>query len=226
MVSKTIQLWFGVIFTAVAPIVIGLKFNEYQVAWIAALCGAFITLMAKPEALAELSLGPLKAKMQNTIAEATATVGQLREVAATVANVVLSDLIAGHFMWGMSFKKRLELHDELILNLQKLGVAADQIGHAELEWKRGIGVVYHNKMGHDLQQRARDLGMDGAAAQKCAEEFNALAKKDTRSAALPDEYEQFFSKHGLLSIQIKDWVDDYRHFMETNEVRRSEFEKD
>jgi hypothetical protein len=223
MSGKTLQLWFGILFTAIVPIVVGLVFKEYQVAWLSALCGAFITIMAKPEGLTELSLGPLKAKMQETIAEAAATVEQLREVATTMATVVLSGLMAGQFMWGMSFAKRLELHDELIGNLRRIGASDDQLNRAQAEWWKGVGVMYHNRLGRDLRDLAKQAGMDGLKTNSVAEEFNALAQKATRSAGTPAEHEEFFLKHGLLNDEIREWISDYKHFLSTKEIRRNDF---
>jgi hypothetical protein len=194
--AKIFQLWFGLIFTAFIPLLVGIIFKEYQVAWLAALCGAFITIMAKPEGLAELSLGPLKAKMQKTIAEAAATVEHLREVATTMATVVLSDLMAGQFMWGMSAAKRLELHDELVRNLERLGVTPEQLIRVQADWWRGIGVMYHNKLRHHLPKRAEEIS-------EVTQEFNALAKKATRSVGSPDDYQEFFAKYKLLTPDIQ-----------------------
>jgi len=50
-------LWFGIIFTASAPLLVGLMFQDFNVAWLSALCGVAIILTAKVDALAELSLG-------------------------------------------------------------------------------------------------------------------------------------------------------------------------
>lgn len=215
--AKIFQLWFGLLFTAFVPLLVGIVFKEYQVAWLAALCGAFITIIAKPEGLAELSLGPLKAKMQKTIAEATATVEQLREVATTMATVVLSDLMAGQFMWGMSAAKRLELHDELVQNLERLGVTPEQLVRVQADWWGGIGVMYHNKLSQRLRQSAQEAKL---SVHEVTQEFNAFAKMDTRSAGSPDDYQKFFTKHKLLTPDIQLWIDDYRHFLLTKEVRR------
>jgi hypothetical protein len=45
-------------------------------------------------------------------------------------------------------------------------------------------------------------------------------QRETRSAASPGEYEQFFKKHGLLASDVQHWIDDYEHFLKHNEVRR------
>ena len=48
----------GACFVLLVPIGIGLLFREASnVAWLAALCGGFVTLVSRLDALAELSLG-------------------------------------------------------------------------------------------------------------------------------------------------------------------------
>ncbi|MEE9294142.1 MAG: hypothetical protein V3W34_04135 [Phycisphaerae bacterium] len=66
--------WLGIVFTLVAPIVIGVAYGDQTTNWIAALCGAFVTFMAKIESIAELSLGPVKARMKEKMEEAAAAV--------------------------------------------------------------------------------------------------------------------------------------------------------
>jgi hypothetical protein len=201
---------------------IAVYFEDYHAAWIAALCGAVMLVLANPERLAEISLGPLRARMQEKIAEAVATVEQLREIAATMANVILSDLMAGQFIWGMTSAKRIELHDQLICDLKKIGVSQSQIDIAETEWAKGMGVLYHNKLRKMLDKNLAGSGLNEADIGK---EFNSLARKDTRSASLPDDYEAFFKKYGLLTSDTTTWIADYRHFLKTKEVRRTnEFE--
>jgi hypothetical protein len=217
--NKALQLWFGIVFTAVAPVTVGLFFQDFNVAWLSALCGGFIILAAKADALAQLSLGPLKAKMQATIAEAAATIEQLREIATTMATVVLSDLMDGQFIGGMKAEKRLELHNELITDLKKLGASKDQLDRAQAEWWKGMGVMYHNRLGHQLRDRAIAAGMTGQQPGQCADAFGKLFNADARSAASPDEYEAFFKEHNLLSPTLAACIEDYRHFMATREVR-------
>jgi hypothetical protein len=219
-IGKILHLWFGIIFTASAPALVGLMFQDFNVAWLSALCGAVIILTAKVDALAELSLGPLQAKMQATIAEATATIVQLREIATSMATVVLSDLMAGQFLWGMSSAKRHELHDELIADLKRLGASQNQLDRAQVEWWKGIGVMYHNKLGHDLLNRAVAAGKTGQEPRLCAEEFGKLINAKTRSVAPPDDYEEFFKRHNLLSPEVEASINDYRHFVATKGVRR------
>jgi hypothetical protein len=65
--------WAGVLYAGVAPEVISLFGGSTGASWLATWCGAFVAFMAKFDDLAEFSLGPLKAKMKETIVEVSAT---------------------------------------------------------------------------------------------------------------------------------------------------------
>ena len=69
----------------------------------------FVTFMARIDDLTELSLGPVKAKMRETIKEAYATIEELRNVAAISAKAILTDIMAGTFMGGMNLRTCLFL---------------------------------------------------------------------------------------------------------------------
>lgn len=100
MKNKAVLFWAGAIFTLVAPLVVGMLSRNPTTLWVVALCGAFVTMLTKIDDLVEISLGPVRAKMRETIREATATIEQLQAVAASIAEVALTDLMASNFMGG------------------------------------------------------------------------------------------------------------------------------
>jgi hypothetical protein len=221
--GMTVLFWIGIAFTALVPITIGLTGGSASTTWVAALCGAFITFMAKLKDLTELSLGPVRAKMRETIAEANATVEQLREVATTLVSAMLTDMMAGNFMSGMTLGVRLELRDQVMSSLRRIGVSEDQLSRAEAEWRKGIGVTYHRIVAKAIQRAAGDGKHDPALAT----EFQELLDFPTWSAPRPVEMESFARKRGVLTEDVQGWIADYRHFLDTNEIRRrGEFERE
>jgi hypothetical protein len=68
-ISDQIMLWLGVAFVLIAPTTIGLITTNSTSAWVATVCGAFVTLMSRFANLTELSLGPVKAKMREAAQE-------------------------------------------------------------------------------------------------------------------------------------------------------------
>jgi hypothetical protein len=145
--------WIATGFLFVVPTVVGIRTDSATIASVTAACGAFVMFAARLDRMTELSLGPVKAKMRETIAEATATINQLREVTTTMATATLTNMMATTFAGGMSLRKRLELHDQVMQQLESLGVSDEQQRRAQTEWRKGISILYFNVI-HRLIRRA------------------------------------------------------------------------
>jgi len=209
-------------FVLVVPPLIGLVLHDNSVAWLTVLCGGLVAFLSRIEALAELRIGPLRATMREKIAEAAATVEQLRELATSITAAFLTDLIGSSFMGVMSNDMRLRIHDELIENLRSLGATNGQINRAEEEWRKGIGIVYHRIISNEMQKAVKHPNT--MAHNKMSSETRALVDFPAWNVASPTEYERFARDHQVLAQDVQSWIDDYRHFLASNEIRRrSEF---
>ena len=220
-----ILFWFGIAFTLIAPIVIGTILHDHTTAWIAALCGAFVTFMAKLESVAELSLGPVKAKLRAKIEEASATIDQLRKVAVATIEASLTDSMAGSFMGGTTFRQRLELHDKLIRTLTDIGASSSEIAAAKSEWDKGIAIIYHRAIKTAVENRESPnrINPDASEQQKAAgTELQDLLDFDSWAVPTPDQMRTVMKKHNVLSGDAETWVNDYEHFLESGEIRRRE----
>ena len=191
--------------------------EKTEVAWLALVAAATFTFFTRLDDLAELSLGPIRAKMREAIAEAVATLDQLRELATALSGAVLTDLMAGNFMDGMKLATRLNLHDQVIASLEKIGVSNAQKASAEEEWRKGISITYHRAIKKAIEE---DRNLEGAAA--IANEFQNTLRFEHWSALSPDEVDEFLHEKGVTSREARAWVDDYRHFVRTNEIRNRE----
>ena len=225
--ARKYLFWFGVIFTIFAPIIIGTVFRDPSTSWVAALCGAFITFISKLDDIAELSLGRVRAKMRETIQEANAKIEQVREIAANISETTLTALMAGNFGFqdGLRLISRLDLHDRLIQNLKEIGVSDEQISELDNKWKQGIGVIYHRTIAPliDGREERHLINPKATDEQKEAREgWDELLEFDRWKAPTPDAMKIYLDSKGLLVNEIKEWVDDYRHYLETGEIRRRE----
>jgi len=223
--GKTILFWFGVIFTVVAPLVIGLYFKDKTTMWVAVVCGAFITLIARVEDIAELSLGPLRAKMRDTIREANATIEQLRNVSTTSAKAILTDLMAGGFMGSMSLRTRLDLHDQIVSALKEIGASETAIKNSKEMWSKGIGIIYHRAIRVALEGRDHPNQINTSATpevREASEQLQSMVQFDVWQAPSPDEVEEFIRDKGLMTDDLSSWISDYRYFVETGEIKRRE----
>jgi len=217
--------WIGIVFTLVVPILIGKFFSDHSISWVAALCGAFVVLMSKFEILQELSLGPLKAKMREQLREAAATIEQLRKIAAVTSEATLTDLMAGSFMGSMTLKKRLELNDKIIESLKEIGATEEQIKKVELDWRKGISIIYHRTIQHVVEQRKDPNQINPnapEAAKKAGHEIQELLDFEKWAVPTPHQIKIVLERHKIKSPEVEEWVSDYDHFLKTNEIRNKE----
>jgi hypothetical protein len=220
--GRTYVFWAAVVFAGIAPLLIKLLLGgSIGTSWLAFFCGAFVAFMARFDDLAEFSLGPLKARMRETIDEANATLEQLRAVATSMAMATLTDLMAGNFQASMSVAKRLALHDSLMNQLRELGVPDEHRRQVDAEWRKGIYVTYHRIIGA-LVGKYGQATLPPAEYHKVAVDYNSMLNMDTWEAPRPDELEAFCKERGVLTPEISLWLADYRHYLDTGEIRRKD----
>ena len=159
-----------------------------------------------------------EAEMKKAVENAIATIEQLRNVATTSARATLTSLMAANFMSGTTMKNRLELHDQLISNLVDIGASKQQIEEADEMWKKGVGVIYHRGIKKILEVRNSSNGLNIEASQ----EFQNLLKFDEWKAPSSVEIKKFIESKGLMEQELKDLIDDYRHYESTGIIKRKE----
>lgn len=222
---NTALFWFGVSFTIAAPIVLGTYLGDHSTSWISALCGAFIVFVSRLDEIAELSLGPVKAKMREVINEANAKIEQVQKIAKDIAKPTLATLMAGNFGFqdGMNLEKRLRLHDEMIANLEEIGISEEDIFQIDENWRDGIGVIYHRAISPLMGYLENSHRINTDATEKerqDGEGWKNLFDEEKWKGPTPDEMTKFFVSREILTSEIDEWISDYRHFLETGEIRR------
>jgi hypothetical protein len=224
MKGKTSLFWVGAVFTLVAPVTIGLLSRNPTTMWIAALSGAFVTLLTRIDDLTEIALGPVKAKMKVTLEEAAATIDQVRNLAVAVARVASTDLMAGGFMGSMTLEMRLDLRDELIAQLHALGLNKKQIEDATANSTRAIAIIYHRTIHHAIERRKVPHSVEGVPPelQEIGSRFEKLVQFDSWRVPSSDKVQKFVVANNVNTDEVKHWTSDYDHFMRTGEIRRRE----
>ena len=224
--GKRLLFWGGVVFTVAAPLYIGLKLNDPSTSWVSFLIGAFVIFMSKFEDIVEFSVGPLRARMREKIDEADASLSELRQIAKGLAEITLTDLMASNFMGGLPLIRKLDFHDELMENLEHLGVTGSDREKTEAMWRQGMGVIYNRAISHAAAERKEKSRL--SKKEQTDEEFRAEIAKLTDlidfkrrwDSPTPAECEKFLSENGLMNEEAQAWIDDYRHYLETGEIRR------
>src|SRR5450432_4251121 len=92
--------------------------------------------------------------MREAVAEAAATIDQLRDLATSTTSAFLTNLIASSFMGGMSNARRFKMHDELMEQLELLGVSTKKLEQADMEWRNGVGIFYHRIISNSIIKEA------------------------------------------------------------------------
>jgi hypothetical protein len=216
MQSKLISLLTTVSFIAgVLMIIVGcptlVLLDKTTAAFAILIAGVVAVLVGRLHHVEELTLGPLKARLRKSIDEANATIQQLRSLALALGEASLTDLMAGNFFEGMSLRRRFATHDVIKRSLLDLGLSVGDIQKASANWNKGIAVTYHRAiraaLPKELNVRIRD-------------EFNGMLKFEEWQAPSPDALDAFLRQHGLVTDEVTAWIDDYRHFERTKEIRR------
>ncbi|HVY87805.1 MAG TPA: hypothetical protein VG942_03005 [Hyphomonadaceae bacterium] len=202
---------FGLFLLFAAPLVAFWWTHDQGVSWLAFVVALSFTVLTNIDDLAEFSVGPLKAKMRESIVEATATATQLRQLGITVGRALLADMMAGSFIGGMTTARRLSFHDELMSAIDALNPSPEQRDQVELEWRKGIHWIYLRAIRKVIQFPSGEV----------ERRWNALGDFETWAAPTPRRIERFLSEEKMEATpEARAWIDDYRHFSETGEIRR------
>ncbi|MGF6637259.1 hypothetical protein [Paraburkholderia sp. MM6662-R1] len=218
-----LPFWIGAVLTLLAPPSIVLSTANTQAAWITAVCCLAFTLLTRAEDLAELSLGPLKAKMREQVREAAATVAELKAVAASAAAANLTILMSGNFMGGASLRSRLELFDRIVSSLREVGFTEDELHAITSDWRKGMGLIYHRAISTCVLGRTSASDHSNAASpeqRRIADAFQELCIFERWEVPSPEEMRRFLAERRVIGDAVNAWIDDYRHYLDTGEIRR------
>jgi hypothetical protein len=215
--------WVGVLIAVFAPVPLAIWLDSAKFGVLCFVSGTLSVLFSKIEALEELSIGPLKAKLRAAINEANATVEQLRTLGAELSDATLSLLIATEFMDGMNVKSKFELHRKIIDCLVALGASEKQLQVAQVNWLKGVSVMYLRVIRQRIEGRVSfsrtnlDASDTDLAASK---EIFELSNFDAWYVPSASEMRAVLIKHGIVNKDASDWIDDYEAFVKTSSIPR------
>lgn len=164
-----------------------------------------------------------EAEMKRAVEEANATINQLREVAATSSEVILTDLMAGNFMDGTTLEKRLKLHDQLIENLKEIGASKGQIEKADEMWRRGVGIIFHRGIRVALEGREKPYEINRKAEKHVLDasmEFQNLLEFEEWHAPTAKELRKFIEVRNVMNPTVDELLNDYEEFLSSGNFRR------
>jgi len=176
--------------------------------------------------LARIQLNQARQKnVDASIALTTAksTVDQLQNIACINAEAALTDSMAACFMGGVDFKTRLDLNDRIIDSLIEIGVSEEKIKDVKKMWSKGIGIIYHRHIRNALEGRTDPnmLNMEvSPELREASKEFQETMNFKQWEVLSPDEMESFIEGKGVMNDTVRELISDYRHFLETGNIRR------
>lgn len=221
MYSK-IFLYFLALYTLVLPAASEFFLNNSTLAWILLLSAPVALVIVQFDRLTDFSLGPLKARMRETIRDASATLDQLRKVASSIANNSLTQLAYSEFISGMPLKEKITVQKELIQQLEAAGLSEEDISFSNQGWKKGISSIYHLKIAPHIDERNHPFQINSKTSPErlaAREEFDSVGGNLGRTRS-PSEMKDFLKKHEISSKDVDAWISDYEHFLDTGEIRR------
>ena len=166
-------------------------------------------------------LGGVKTEMQETIAEANATIKQLRIVAATTGEVVLSDLMSGIFAFGgISVEERIRLHDQIVSNLKDIGVKDSEIKKTEDNWIKGLKLLFCSSIRQEIEKRGKSI-QDNTQKQQHKDliaDLNLKFKGNIWDAPTSSELKSLIDKYHCMNNKIEALLLDYEKYEKTGKL--------
>jgi len=154
---------------------------------------------------------------------ANATVEQVRSIACITAKAILTNSMAANFMGGTTLKTGLDQNERIINTLIEIGASEEKIKDAKKMWSKGIGVIYHRGIHNALEGRTDPhmLNMKASPELRAAsKEFDEMLNFSEWEVPSPDKMESFIEGKGFMNDTVRELISDYRHFLETGNIRR------
>ena len=218
-IDKTV---IGSLLTFIAAVLFGLlgKATEMGLIVVAGAVGlAFFNL----DKIERFKGAGFEAEMKRAVEEANATVEQLRQVAATSAEVMLTDLMASNFMSGVSLEKRMELHDRTIKNLKEIGASTKQIKKVDHMWQKGLKVIFYRgilKTIEEEKKRQKNNSDEEIHYIHVLQDFRALFDGKTWRVPSATKLRELCEKRKVINSKIDELLKDYEEFEKSGKFRR------
>lgn len=185
--------------------------------WTLLICAFFLVFVSRIDDLALLSLGPLKAELRAKITEASATVDQLRTIAAALTGFVLSEAAASWFQDGQPADGQLELADECGKALDRIGVSAEDNTRARERWDIGVAMVFAREIANEVERVKRG---GKTIAMEIAPASPIFMSMRPWHASRPEEIEAELKKRELIVGDVAELIADYKQFVADGTLRR------
>lgn len=164
----------------------------------------------------------LRKEMKQVVDEANATLDQLRSVACISTEAILTDLMASNFMDGTTLRKKLEIHNRLIANLEKLRATKEQIQKADEMWSRGVPVIFFRGIRKAIESRESNTHDEKERLKEVSHRYQDLMEFDEWKVPSSQDLREFLSIHHALNPDVEELLVDLAEFENEGSLRREE----
>jgi hypothetical protein len=205
----------GIIATAVS--VLWFKLDAKQAGVVLA-ASALLLVASQIHRVTALSFGGAEAKLDQKVAEADATLNELREAMATFSQAMLTVSMANEFMDGLPTRKRFEQHDLVMASLRDLKLTSAQLSKADSGWRQGLAIMYHRLFANVVTHQLASSENSNQERSAIVSRLHKLGDFNTWTSPSPAVLRDFLKKEGVYNAELEQWLEDY--FLTTGELRR------
>jgi hypothetical protein len=222
---RIVSVIAGFSFVLLAPIAVLFFSLALPTASFVLIVGILLLIVSRLEYLSEVSLGPLKAKMQDKIVEASITIKELKIIAEILSETTLVNLMGSNFIKGITLKKKIETCDKLVKALAKIGFSSKEMEEVLFTWNKGITVIYYRQTLRVLERRQGKytINLDEPERKKVSDEIATLLDLDNLDPPKPHVIRKIIQSKNLdIDSELEKILTEYQLFLDTGEILNKE----
>lgn len=221
MENKSVNILFSIVLLVIV-VIFGWNDKVTQMGLLV-LVGFFCLAFINIKHVHKFKAGGVEAEMRQAVYEANATIIQLKELAKGVAGTTLTTMMAGSFFDGMTLAQKLDLYDEFIEYLKKIGLTEDEISKASVNWSKGIKVIYFRGISNEISKKQNQNSINEKkldAIKIFAKEFHELLNFKNWEIPSCDFLRKKIVDHGFMDPKIDSLLIDLKTYEDTNKIQR------
>lgn len=175
----------------------------------------------------KITLKGIEAETRQVIMEAHATIEQLRAVSTGIAESTTLLVAASFSGFKLPITMRKNMVDELAKILKNIGVEENYRLATFQMWRRAVSMKYAWKIEHCFDRGRRPPDMLPQEKEDIVASLRRLYDVDRWKSKPPEDFESVLVDKHRLTPLAQMWIEDYKHFLDTGEIRHlEEWEKD
>lgn len=210
--GKKIVFGLALFAAAIGPVLL-ILLGKSEAGWMTLISAIIVMLGTRFDAIEEISLGPLRAKLRKQVEEAEQVITAIRALATQVASTTLSLVKRSGRLGGYDDEEeeaiRIEVHDLL----KQLGVGESEVNDTLNEWHRFTELDY-SLFTLGGTQVPKDL------PQEHQPRWKELRSGGVKKIPLPEELKEFFEQAGMLTSEREELIKDYEFYLKNRKHRR------